>query len=86
MDRTSPSFCSCTSARHASTYLPWLGLGQWMRWRSVRSSPRRSSDSRTEVIAASYAWWRPGILLATTSSSRGTPERRMASPTSASFS
>ena len=52
---------------------PALGLGQWMRCRSVRSSPRRSSEPRTDAIASSYAWWRPGILLATTHLVAGQP-------------
>ena len=65
IERTRPSFCRSTSARQASGYLPTLGFGQWMRCRSRWSSPSRSSDPCTLATASSYAWWRPGILLAT---------------------
>ena len=83
IERTSPSLAAArpAPARPRRT-CPTLGLGQWMRCRSRWSSPSRSSDPRTEAIASSYAWWRPGSLLADLTSSRGTPERRIASPTS----
>lgn len=86
MARTRPRSRASTRARHASTNVPCWGLGQWMRYRSIASSPVRNTLSSIVRSAASYSWWRPGSLLVTITSERGTDALRAAWPTAPSFS
>ena len=86
IERSDPRSRSSIIARHVSTYLSTRGFGQWMSETSMRSSPMMMSDSFVLARASSKPCERPGIFVVTTSSSRSIPLRRIASPTSASFS
>jgi hypothetical protein len=53
IERTRPSSRSLIFAFHESTYLPTRGSGQWIRYRSTYSTPRRARDCSKEARVSS---------------------------------
>ena len=82
---TRPSSRRRTRARQVSTYRSALGIGQWIRYRSNRSRPRRSALASNARRVSSKPWSSFHTLVVTKTSSRATPEARSPSPTSRSL-
>ena len=82
-----PACLSSTSVFHASTYLSWLGTGQWIRNRSICSMPELAHRLVESLQSARSRWWPPLRSFEVMNSSlRGTLAVRIASPTPSSLS
>ena len=72
-------------AFQVSRYFPRFGVGQWMRYRSTYSRPRRSREASIAFSAESWPWSSFHSLVVTKISSRGMPLPAMARPTPSSL-